>query len=896
MGISADRAVEDPNSCHTDTPLLESESTAFLEGSYVPAHGAAIDSSITGRDAEIPDEIVISPARLDASQNQLRLSAASTATMPASVLELILNTRIGSGRFQIENEEDEKTIDTMAKLKAGEERTGIKMDEDKQKKPVSMTRRTADALRVSGKSALTKMETKLLEELQGTNTKTSQVILQAEEEEQAAEESGQMEISVAHQLESGSGTFTADAQEPGAFAVDSSAHTRERQETGTLTAFQDDSNLDTVPAPPALMAFSSVMINGEPVTIAHSATIATAVQIDHSEVEEEIRERILREAVEADVVSPQEEEEGGNKDEEGTTRWKWLVGILGVLLIAVIVVAATVPIMANRAETEAVEEGSVRPTGSTLEAVLERGFVRCGISGDVQGFSQPDPVTGEMDGMNVDHCRAISVAVFGATTNIEFVNVVTKDRFIKLANWDVDVLAITTTVTMERQVFEASAQTGFQFSAPFFYAGMMFGGVPSYVECADNLDSIHGACRSLKVCVITGTTHELLLQELFPGGFVIPSVLVDEMIDNFMSGECHVMASEAPNIPSTRIYDAGYAGEYVHGHKLFSREPLSIATRQGDAEWTNLVNMVVNTFYFAEAHNITQANAHEMESILVRGEESGRTIEMMQAIVSHLGNYEELYQRHLQHLMPRKGLNLLYGKHNKDLQASKGLLFSYPFGSVDTRGEGPIPGKALDRILARGHLRCGIPVPGNANSGLDAILCQAIAAAIFAGDTDAVEFVEIEDTGVSRRNALDDGLLDIVAGVRVTMQTDYLGYTFSPPYYHFHSNDTTGQGLQALGMMTTDDDKQFSDFVFWVVMTMIFADENAIGPANVTAIPVVLLWGEGLKQSLRDCVYALGTYGDVYNRSLQEAAPRSGANLLNQGPLFGPQQFSVPFS
>lgn len=82
------------------------------------------------------------------------------------------------------------------------------------------------------------------------------------------------------------------------------------------------------------------------------------------------------------------------------------------------------------------------------------------------------------------------MAVFGTPDNIEPVPTHPRNRFLVLANGTVDVLAITTTHTIGRDVYEKTTQEAYTFSTPFFYSGMIFGGLPDYVECADNLDSI----------------------------------------------------------------------------------------------------------------------------------------------------------------------------------------------------------------------------------------------------------------------------------------------------------------------------------------------------------------------------------------------------------------------
>src|SRR5690606_33757672 len=50
--------------------------------------------------------------------------------------------------------------------------------------------------------------------------------------------------------------------------------------------------------------------------------------------------------------------------------------------------------------------------GATLDAVKKKGFVQCGISDGLPGFSYAD-AKGNYLGIDVDICRAVAAAVFG---------------------------------------------------------------------------------------------------------------------------------------------------------------------------------------------------------------------------------------------------------------------------------------------------------------------------------------------------------------------------------------------------------------------------------------------------------------------------------------------------
>ncbi|CAB9529663.1 Putative amino-acid ABC transporter-binding protein YhdW [Seminavis robusta] len=621
-------------------------------------------------------------------------------------------------------------------------------------------------------------------------------------------------------------------------------------------------------------------------------TEITAVRVDESKVEEEIRNRIIDEAVEAVVVVE-------DKDHNNTTRWA-LVGLCGVLIVAVVVAVAVV-LASNQTNdaVTAVSEEEVKDTRPTMEQVRERGYVRCNTWG-TWALSFPNPETGKHEGLNVDYCRAIAVAVFGDPDRYEIVSDQVEDSFVMLANGQVDVVTSAFTHNMARDVFEATSQTPLTFSTPYFYSGVAFAGIPTFVDCADNLDSLFGVCRDLTICVLIGTTHIGHLEELLPGADVVLVESLDDEVASLKEGICNVIASEPVFLPEVAFRELGYDGPFQIGQHVFSREPLAVQTRSDDHEWSNFVNLIVQVFFLAEAHNITKSNADQLKPLF--GDDKD-VADKMVAVVQEFGNYADLYKAHVEQVLPRAGLNQLYNPQTDH----SGLMYSHPFGKSALQEEGPgiQPDGSIDKILTRGHLLCGVESrPGFAFvgedgqwRGFDVEFCRAIAAALFEHVTKHdVVFVEpgAEQTMYS---LLAEEQVDVFAGAPVTLQADYMEpttgrrFAFSPPYYYDNENDA-----KAFAMMTLEHlDGQLSDFVYWIVMALIYAEEHGIEPRTSFEMPVARLFGDGLKQMLRDCVLAVGSYAHIYNRTLESTIPRSGANQLNHDSAPGPQQYAIPY-
>lgn len=625
-------------------------------------------------------------------------------------------------------------------------------------------------------------------------------------------------------------------------------------------------------------------------------------EVDRSKMEKEIISRFLNQTslvVEADAVQP-------DHDAMTTCRkWgKWMAIPLLLLVLVIVGVAVMLALhFSNGSASSSADhkgnETTIDPFGnptasptldtrSTLDVIRERGVVRCGVYPSTFGFTLD-----VYQGVSYDHCRALSTAVFGTPSKAEMV-VNTKawgELFFMLANKTVDVITDIASHNMGRDVFHGQAETALTFSNIFYYAGGVFGGVPEFVDCAENLDSLNGNCRNMKVCFFAGTSYAKIIKEVLPGSPHIPAESADDMAAKLTNQDCNVVISSENNLLEMQMRDLGYDGPYKMGTRFFSRGPRGIVSRGDDSEWSNLVNLVINTLISAEAANIGASNA---EDLLLLLPDNIPMASIMASVLAEVGNYGDIYSNQLEPYYPRHGLNLLYTN-----ESDSGLLYSFPFGQVDAPGPDPMPGMTLNTIMERDYLRCGVqPRMGFATLevgtwvGFDVEFCRGVAAAIFAGDRTRVEFLNVSTTAMY--SSLADGDVDLVARARVSIQANYhepttgAGYSFSSPYFYNNSNK------DAFALMTRDGDSQWSDFVFWVVMAIVYAEENDISQASSLQMPVVTLFGDSLKQMLRDCAVAVGSYSDLYNRTLEPIIPRSGANLLNKN-LYGPQLYPIPF-
>jgi hypothetical protein len=106
--------------------------------------------------------------------------------------------------------------------------------------------------------------------------------------------------------------------------------------------------------------------------------------------------------------------------------------------------------------------------GVTLDAVKKRGFVQCGVSQGAAGFSLAD-AAGVFRGLDVDMCRAVAAALFGDAGKVKFTPLSAQQRFTALQSGEIDMLARTSTWTLQR-----AAALGLHFTVVNFYDGQGF--------------------------------------------------------------------------------------------------------------------------------------------------------------------------------------------------------------------------------------------------------------------------------------------------------------------------------------------------------------------------------------------------------------------------------------
>jgi general L-amino acid transport system substrate-binding protein len=335
-------------------------------------------------------------------------------------------------------------------------------------------------------------------------------------------------------------------------------------------------------------------------------------------------------------------------------------------------------LMAGTAAFVALTAAPPTHAGATLDAIQDRGTIRCGVNTGLAGFSIPD-AQGNWTGLDADVCRAMAAAVFGNADAVDFVPLNAQQRFTALQSGEVDVLSRNTTWTLTRD-----ASLGLHFAGVTFYDGQGFM-VPRDLGVTSALE-LDGA----EVCVQPGTTTELNLADYFRAsnmdftGVVIEGF--EQSLETFFAGRCQVYTTDKSGLAAILANDAPNPDDYVILPETISKEPLGPAVRRGDEEWFAIVKWTVYALLEAEEKEVTSANVDDLransEDPTVQrllgtsgnmGELLGLSDDWGYNIISQVGNYGEIFERNV-------GVNtpLRLERGDNDLWTRGGLMYAMP--------------------------------------------------------------------------------------------------------------------------------------------------------------------------------------------------------------------------
>ena len=312
----------------------------------------------------------------------------------------------------------------------------------------------------------------------------------------------------------------------------------------------------------------------------------------------------------------------------------------------------------------------------TLDDVMKKGVLNCGVSTGIPGFSAADS-KGVWKGIDVDFCRSVASAVLGDANKVKYIPLTAKERFTALQSGEIDLLSRASTWTATRDT-----SLGLNFAGVNYYDGQGF--LVSAKLGVTDAKELDGAT----FCIQAGTTSELNLTDYFKSQKMeYKAVTYDtsgQTIDGFKKGRCDAVTSDASQLYGLKLKMDDPKSVTVLPN-IISKEPLGPVVRQGDDKWFNVVRWSLFASLEAEELGVSSSNVDAMmksdnpgiKRLLgtsgKAGENLGLKADWAYQIVKQVGNYSEMFDKNVGKDSPLnidRGLNKLWNQG--------GLMYSMP--------------------------------------------------------------------------------------------------------------------------------------------------------------------------------------------------------------------------
>ncbi len=303
-----------------------------------------------------------------------------------------------------------------------------------------------------------------------------------------------------------------------------------------------------------------------------------------------------------------------------------------------------------------VEQGQL--SGFTLAQIQNRDKVRCGVNGNLPGFSlnlaekgDDNPDNKFWQGFNIDFCRALAAAIFNDSDKVKFLHLDNRDRFSALQSGQVDVLAHNSSFTIGRD-----AGLHLSFAGVLYYDGQGFL-IPRNLK----IDNV-GALQQVTACVVTRTeTARNLIYFMNQQNITYRLLDFDTVEDAFQAynnGRCNLYSADRSQLAG-QILLLRSPDDHLLLPDIISKEPLGPVLREGDDNWADIVRWVIYALIAAEELGVDSNNVDAMllsDNPAVRrllgkagafGTGLGLSNDWAYQIIKLVGNYAEIYDRNL---------------------------------------------------------------------------------------------------------------------------------------------------------------------------------------------------------------------------------------------------------
>lgn len=347
--------------------------------------------------------------------------------------------------------------------------------------------------------------------------------------------------------------------------------------------------------------------------------------------------------------------------------------------LSLIVLCATLLVAPALLAQQTEEPTNTVEPGPTLRTVQSRGLLTCGINEDLFGFGFLNPNTGAITGIFADFCTAIATAIFNDPLALDYQLLPDGASADALISGEIDVMFLRSL----SQHFSNDAGTPLEFGPTMFFDGLSVM-VRSDSGVAD-WDTLEGET----LCTLAGPPTETALRDEMQRRGMTSELLTfnthPTLREAFLSGRCDVQILDRSLLELQR-QSTDVPADFLVWEVPFTRFRLGPVYHYGDKQWASIVDWTLRGLIRAEELDITSQNIGNLlriegesdDAYLARvGEETARLIDgtfglgeqlglpdnFMAGVIRQVGNYGEIYNRHLGPLsaLPiSRGLNGLW--------------------------------------------------------------------------------------------------------------------------------------------------------------------------------------------------------------------------------------------
>jgi polar amino acid transport system substrate-binding protein len=217
---------------------------------------------------------------------------------------------------------------------------------------------------------------------------------------------------------------------------------------------------------------------------------------------------------------------------------------------------------------------SAAAQGSTLAKIRERGRLVAGVSADTYLLGSRNPLTGQIEGFDIDMVKAVAEAILGDEALYQLKVITAAQRIPALEKGEVDIVARNMTITCDR--WEQIA-----FSSEYYRSGQKI--LVRKGSKAKSISDLGGQ----KVCAPKGTSSMDNLIKTAPKAIPVAADNHTGCLALFQQGEVAAITGDDTVLAGLAAQDP-YA--VVPAQKAFTAEPYGLGFNKDDVDFVRFVN------------------------------------------------------------------------------------------------------------------------------------------------------------------------------------------------------------------------------------------------------------------------------------------------------------------